>query len=686
MWHCARANKLPQYWCPQDLKAVLLNKVEPYDEMTEKSQKFLNILQRLSSVDRLELSQCHYLQLLKLGLYLEEYQRNVDSRKYNMYGQKIQFVHDKLYKIYIRDIEKDHPLHNGCYLVELIDCKDTSKTNFCESYQSSQVFNIRFRSNSYPFRCGHYALSLTSFYKMTPYLFPSKTENTDSQKVLPADRETWFNEQIAENPEQKQGVLNIIGKSSFPTPYIIYGPPGTGKTATLVEAICQIYQSTSENVLVCAPSNAAADVITQRLLKYLPSMVLGRMFSPSRDTNLIETEVKVCSNLDDYGKIIQLNCTLVRSKRVVICTLCTCTRLLFLNLPIKFGYVFIDEAGQSTEPESLIAFTAINLHGSPRCQIVISGDPQQLGPAIRSKYAAPILGQSILERLMKLELYKKSNDNNYNFRYITKLLRNYRSHPIIIHVPNELYYDNELLACNDKCTFASNKFPVGFPVIFHAVYGQELRENNSTSSYNEAEAAAVLKYVRLLLGEKVGDKAIAMKDIGIVTPFAAQSNHLRRCLKAHNLTNVTAGTVEIFQGQEKDVIIVSTVRSRTFVHEQREHIGFLSNARRFNVALTRAKAVLVVIGNPTVLQTDVNWRHFLRFCQNNNACRGEAFDLMDGNDAKDAVAKKSCATSADLFSETLNVLRLGDGINRQKGNHFNRFLFSAARNQNCSIL
>lgn len=125
---CTTASQLPEYWCPQDLKAVLLNNVETYDQITEKSQQFLTILQKLKSLDRLELSQCHYLQLLKLALYLEEHQYNIDLRKYNMYGKRIEKWNGKLFKITIKDFEKDHPLYNGCYLVELIDCKDTSKT------------------------------------------------------------------------------------------------------------------------------------------------------------------------------------------------------------------------------------------------------------------------------------------------------------------------------------------------------------------------------------------------------------------------------------------------------------------------------------------------------------------------------------------------------------------------------
>ena len=89
-------------------------------------------------------------------------------------------------------------------------------------------------------------------------------------------------------------------------------------------------------------------------------------------------------------------------------------------------------------------------------------------------------GQSILERLMKLELYKKGRNNMYDPRYITKLRRNYRSHPAIIRVSNELYYDNDLIACSKQKCFSPKEFPKNFPIIFHSINGKEQKEKNST--------------------------------------------------------------------------------------------------------------------------------------------------------------------------------------------------------------
>lgn len=183
------------------------------------------------------------------------------------------------------------------------------------------------------------------------------------------------------------------------------------------------------------------------------------------------------------------------------------------------------------------------------------------------------------------------------------------------------------------------------------------------SSYNIAEAKQVLIYVNQLIGEKIGEKTIASEDIGIVTPFALQSKHLQKTLKDENLKDVSVGTVEVFQGQEKEVIIMSAVRTRTFTHDDREHIGFLSNPRRFNVALTRARAALVVVGNPTVLQTDENWRYFLKFCRDNGACRGEEFELKEKIEEKktfeDDEELERSEQSSDLFDETFSILKIG---------------------------
>ncbi|XP_033218429.1 putative helicase MOV-10 [Belonocnema kinseyi] len=243
-------------------------------------------------------------------------------------------------------------------------------------------------------------------------------------------------------------------------------------------------------------------------------------------------------------------------------------------------------------------------------------------------------GESMLERLMnRVELYQKGEDNKYNPNFLTKLVKNYRSHETILHVPNELFYENELESCGGKEIFRaenwSNLPKKHFPIIFHAIRGIEKRDKSSPSVYNQSEAEIVINYVSQLLGKKMGEHKIKETDIGIISPFRSQGEIIEKGLGRKGWHHITVGTVEILQGQEKSIIIVSTVRSALFQHEGKFHIGFLSHEKRFNVTITRAKSLLIVVGNPKFLQIDPCWSVFLEYCQKNGACLGKKFTLTE---------------------------------------------------------
>ncbi|KYN14070.1 Putative helicase MOV-10 [Trachymyrmex cornetzi] len=484
-------------------------------------------------------------------------------------------------------------------------------------------FKINFQSRHWPLRCCHYALMIISECNWREIIYPQlKTNCTDMEFDI-----KWINTNIKKNERQKQAVMKILNNTARPAPYIIFGPPGTGKTATLVETICQIVrQYPTKNILVCALSNAAADEITKRLIKYIPINMISRMYAPSREWLSVDKEIRPCANFVDDTTIF-LSKEVLLLKKIIISTLSSSIRLVDVNFRKNhFSYIIIDEASQATEPDMLIPLAAINQAEDEgirfQAQIVIAGDPYQLGPVIRCRRIEHLLGRSMLERLMNdCDPYKMQN-GKYNPNYITKLIENYRSHENLLCVSNKLFYNNELKfrgKADTQMALNWSQLPnKQFPMIFQEVLGTEQR-CKSQSVYNTAEVLSVLVYVVILMSTEFKKRALTQKDIGIITPFTRQQLHIKHYLAAMNLKDITVGTVETFQGQERNVIILSTARSRIFKHDSdEEHIGFLSNPKRFNVALTRAKALTIIIGNPNILCKDEHWKLLWDYCKEHN--------------------------------------------------------------------
>lgn len=287
--------------------------------------------------------------------------------------------------------------------------------------------------------------------------------------------------------------------------------------------------------------------------------------------------------------------------------------------------MFIDEAGQAQEPETLIPLSGL-LSLSKTSQVVLVGDPKQLGPVIRSTRGVRHgLNISLLERLMSLSLYSRRMINgteSYDSRYLTKLVRNFRSHPGLLEVPSRLFYEGELQPCADPIMVNSclqfSGLPAAakksnIPLIFHGIVGQDLKEERSPSFFNPEEAVTVLEYVKKLLEMK--ENRIQPKEIGVITPYRRQVQKIREKLGEHGYKEVTVGSTEEFQGQERRVVIVSTVRSNPeyVTLDSQYKLGFLTNPKRFNVAITRAKAMLIMIGNPHILSQDPDWAALLEY-------------------------------------------------------------------------
>lgn len=445
----------------------------------------------------------------------------------------------------------------------------------------------------------------------------------------------WANRNL--NEEQRLAVSSLLEGSLRPLPYVIFGPPGTGKTTTVVEAIYQLAKC-DKKILLVAPSNDAVDVLLQRLSIHFSPSEMRRILAFSRPLDAMEASLRHYAqealNAEEQAKAIL-------SAKIVVSTVNLAARFPFFGIPRGyFDVLCVDEAGHSTEPE-VVAVAATLIDFSVPGQLILSGDPEQLGPVVTSEVCRRLgMSNSYMGRLMKRPVYSKDDGGKYQPGILTKLVRNYRSHPSILKLPNQLFYDDDLKCCGDVlathslCKWEHLK-KQGFPVIFHSMEGENLRESLSPSWFNPQEAQQVVEYVKLLLLES--RPPVQPEDIGIITPYARQAHKIRLALtKALENSNVVdrikVGSVEVFQGQERRVIILSTVRSEPdkVSTDLRYNLGFVASAKRFNVAMTRAKGLLIVVGCAKVLSMDrKNWFPFLQYCRENGSWAGEPWNEVE---------------------------------------------------------
>ncbi|XP_052219999.1 putative helicase mov-10-B.1 isoform X12 [Dreissena polymorpha] len=511
-----------------------------------------------------------------------------------------------------------------------------------------QLYDVEFRISPFNMWVQHRAIEQAVDFM--DLLFPVKPASRPDQSHI--SLRTWFDRTL--NPEQQTAVRKIVQGSSRPAPYIIFGPPGTGKTVTVTEAIKQVYSGYQDSrILVCCPENSAADTLMRKLLKDKPIIKedIFRMYALSRQPETLPAEIAV--NLHDTGQYNydQLkecfffpSVNTLMEYRIIVVTLTTAGRMVTGKFPTNhFTHIFIDEGGHAVEPECIVPITGLMdpRDKSRRAQLVIAGDPKQLGPIVRSAIARNFgLPVSLMERMMSdIEMYKTQP---FDERYITKLIRNYRSHDSILEIPRRMFYDNQLEACGDSkvlnCMLDWDMLPnKKFPVMFHSVFGTEEREGDSPSWFNRDEIAQIDMYLTALLKKKKETK-VQPSDIGIIAPYKKQVSKIRQMLlaKRHidNQNEITVGSVEEFQGQEFKIIIISAVRSdMTSAYTDIDmvfNLGFLRNPKRFNVAMTRARALLIVIGNPITLEQDSCWKTFIDYCDQNNAFRGQKGQKKSG--------------------------------------------------------
>ncbi|KAL7675792.1 hypothetical protein ACOME3_002056 [Neoechinorhynchus agilis] len=393
---------------------------------------------------------------------------------------------------------------------------------------------------------------------------------------------------------------------------LIQGPPGTGKTVTSASIVYHLFQSLQSPILVCAPSNIAVDQLTEKINR--TGLRVVRVCAKSRE--LVDSSVShlALHNLtktykDEDGEFIKLqqlkeemggelseaderrygrhkrraNYAILKDADV-ICTTCVGSgdnRL----AKITFEAVLIDESTQATEPECLIPL----VRGCKR--VILVGDHCQLGPVVMCKQASRAgLNQSMFERFIVNGLRAK------------RLNVQYRMHPALSEFPSNTFYDGSLqngIGASDRPMICKD-FPwprPDCPLMFYCSFGTEEISGSGTSYLNRSEASMIEKMITRLL--KAG---IEPEQLGIVTPYEGQRAYIVHFMKScgalprQTYERVEVASVDAFQGREKDFIIVSCVRSN-----DQQIIGFLSDVRRLNVAITRAKYGLILVGNPRVL-------------------------------------------------------------------------------------
>ena len=500
---------------------------------------------------------------------------------------------------------------------------------------------------------------------------------------------TFFNTEL--NESQKDAVrfaleVNEIG--------LIHGPPGTGKTTTIVEVILQLVKL-GNKILVVAPSNIAVDNIGEKLI-YYKSILSGKdskynldfdlcrighpaRLLPSVISNCLDTKVENSDNTQFVKKVKREMDKIKRElqkvdykekekkfalkqelkdkkedikgsykntvfdiyrKANIILSTCVSSGENYLNMAISkenpFDYIVIDECAQGTE---CLCWVPI-LQGK---KAILAGDHLQLPPTIKSKNAEYVLSYTLFDRMI----------STYGDKVTRLLNTQYRMNEKIMKFSSEELYEDKLIADksvknhtlkdliserykNDKNILEEINSLDDFgifdkPLVLLNTSGLEFFETKdpeTLSSFNIGETDLCKRMVDYLKDKLKAEN----KDIGIITPYSAQVANLSHKITQDEYRGLEISTVDGFQGREKEIIILSLVRSN-----QKHQVGFLSDKRRLNVAITRPRRMLVVIGDiDTITNGNENenlfLKHFGEYCNDNAINVNIIGSLMEYNE------------------------------------------------------
>ncbi|KAF8749136.1 P-loop containing nucleoside triphosphate hydrolase protein [Rhizoctonia solani] len=500
---------------------------------------------------------------------------------------------------FIRTVNQRSLVHGNC--ARNRNNNSSSRIQQKVSSRTCALYDVQFVLNPVPFQRMIQALNVTP--KRLEILFPQVEDVTASSIAV----------QNLEEPEIELYIITLsvrIMNSTMLFPrwldcrqgarLLFFGPPGQARPSQLL-SVSLSYSTTRTFESWHALQQFASDLLAQRLiyLRGLQTNELLRLNALWRPRVTLPEDLVEYSLINATGNSFRAPTLEQLGPYRVIVTTCS-TAALFHGLgadPGYFTHIFIDEAGQGSEPEVMIPILTMS---GPDTNVVLSGDPKQLGPVIRSPVARTLgMNISYLDRLMESPTYDEVTMRGIS---VVKLLQNFRSHERIISFPNEEFYRNELVAhapasVADSLLSWNGLASPDFPVVFEAVRGRVC---------NKKSRLPILILTKLLVKEYVQGLLpfiASSRNIGIVTPYKAQVRKIRKLLKDNDIADIDIGSVEQFQGQERQVIIVSTVRSNKDLlsFDLKHTLGFVSNPKRLNVAITRAQSLLVVIGDPLVL-------------------------------------------------------------------------------------
>ena len=431
------------------------------------------------------------------------------------------------------------------------------------------------------------------------------------------------------DPSQKQAIEESVGRRLS----MIQGPPGTGKTHTAVHLLRALIDMGRGPILACAESNVAVDNLLEGLLELgVKAIRFGRPVKVRESLREATLDAQVSSHpKQDEIQFIREENEALRAKlkdlkgkekglahrdinrnfremrdleqRITDDVLGRAEVLCATNIGSghftlghrKFPVVLIDEATQATEPSALVPI----VKGAR--QLILVGDHRQLPPTVTSQTAE--------DDGLAIPLFERLLNNGIPAKMLTT---QYRMHPTIREFPSARFYENRL---EDGCSPSDRPPVAGFlwpdwdkPVAFVPVHGSEIEEEVGSSRSNIDEAAAVLKIINDLMIP--GD--ISQSDIGVISPYSGQVR-LIRDMMSEDLNEIEVKSVDGYQGREKEIIILSCVRSN-----EDGKVGFLSDYRRLNVAMTRAKRGLIVVGDDRTLRNDPTWNSWLDWIQESN--------------------------------------------------------------------